>query len=63
MKEINNTWKGYNFGTINAAPDSSGGILILARKDMDMVPTKTGEDTEKREGLHGESLTQETTSS
>ena len=48
MKEINNEWKGFNFGTINATPDSSGGILILARKDMDMIPITTGEDTEKK---------------
>ena len=48
MKEINSTWKGFNFGAINANPDSSGGILILARKDMDMTPIKTGEDTEQK---------------
>ena len=47
MTEINSRWKGFNFGAINTTPDRSGGILILARKDMDMTPIKTGEDTKK----------------
>ena len=38
LREINNTWKGYNYGAVNETPHGSGGILILARKGMDMIP-------------------------
>ena len=41
--------KGTIFDQKNKAPNSHGGILILARRDMDMIPIETGQDTEKRE--------------
>ena len=60
LKEIHNTWRGYNYGTVNDTPHG-GCILILARKDMDMEPIETGQDTEKKEGGHGEYMKHEET--
>ena len=48
LREMNHTWEGYNFGTINDTPHRIGGILILARKYMDMTPIETGQDTAKK---------------
>ena len=45
---MENSWSGNVHGSINEQPNSSGGILILARRGLDMVPKESGKDKENK---------------
>ena len=48
LNQVHNTWTGNIHSSINDQPHSSGGILILARRGLDIIPKKYGSDRAKK---------------
>ena len=48
LNQVHNTWTGNIHSSINDQPHSSGGILILARRGLDIIPKKSGSDRAKK---------------
>ena len=44
LKHVHNIWTGNVYGSINEQPNSSGGVLILAKRGRDMTPKESGKD-------------------
>ena len=44
LKDVHNQWTGNIHSSINEQANSSGGILILAKRGLDMIPKEPGKD-------------------
>ena len=44
LKDVHNQWTGNIHSSINEQPNSSGGILILAKRGLDVIPKESGKD-------------------
>ena len=45
LKKAKNAWTGNVHSSTNDRPNSSGGILILAKRGLDIVPKESGKDS------------------
>ena len=44
LKKVKNTWTGNVHSSTNKRPNSSGGILILTKRGLDIAPKESGKD-------------------
>ena len=47
LKKAKTYWTGNIHSSINDRPNSSGGILILAKRGLDIIPRESGQDSAK----------------
>ena len=45
LNRLKNTWTGNVNSSTNDRPNSSGGILILAKRGLDIIPKESGKDS------------------